>query len=200
MESTSEGRSEPIYAYRPVRDANCAHYQWARLRSYDDGQAIANWGTTPCADDWVPITIDLIDTDDDGDPLLPADMPYLDIGTLLLCGTDTVAAAAPILEPYGELLPARTSTGRTDLAVFHAFGLIDWGDEAEHLSDTSEGIHLYLSPKNPHDIRTLAAFRHVIDPQGALFLSDQLVTTLGRAGVTSGTTFRICAPRIDSCW
>ncbi|APA96706.1 hypothetical protein NS506_02644 [Nocardia seriolae] len=188
-----------IYAYRPVRDANSAHFQFARLHEYDDGQAIAHWGTEARADQWEPITVDLIDHDSDGIALRPARMPYLDIGTLLFDGDDAIDAAARILRPYGELLPVRTTTGRTDLAVFHAFGLIGWGDEREHLNEFSYGVYLYLSPKDSNEIRRLGAFRHEIDPYGALFLSDELVRALGRAGLIEGTAFRICAPRLDSC-
>lgn len=188
-----------ICAYRPVRDANCAQFQFARLHSWEDGQVVGQWGTEPRIGDLKPLTVDLVERDSNGERLQPARMPYLDSGTLLLCGMEAIEAAAPILEPFGELLQARTSTGRSDLAVFHAFGLVEWGDGYEHLNETSHGTYLYLSPKNANDIRTLGAFRHVIDPQGAMFVSDELVMKLGRAGLIDGTSFRICAPRIDSC-
>ncbi|MQY18563.1 hypothetical protein [Nocardia macrotermitis] len=189
---------QSIFAYRPVRDANSAHHRWAKLHAYDDGQAIANWGFDPCADTWTPITIDPIETAENGRQLLPSKMPYLDLGTLLFDGDEAITTATPILQPYGEFLPARTESGRTDLAVFHPFGLISWGDpDYEKLNEFSEGQMLYLSPHHPREIRTLGTFRHPMDPHGAIYLSDELVTELGYAGLLDGTTFRICPPFVD---
>lgn len=188
-----------VVAYRPVRDANNLGFRYARFRGYDDGQAVANWGTGRQAGTWTPIVIDLRESDVDGRPLRPARMPYLDIGALLFCGDDAIESARRILEPYGELLDVRTTTGRTDLAIFHALGLIGRGDEREHIPEFSYGTHLYLSPGDPDEIRALGAFRHVADPYGALFLSDALVGEFARAGLIDGTGFRICVPREHSC-
>lgn len=98
---------------------DCITSEGYRIFRYFDG--------TPRAENWHPIPVERVLTDDDGSPLLPADLLWLSASEVFM-RTREMDALRDLLEEGGEVLPLATRDG-VELSVLNVTRVLDALDE-----------------------------------------------------------------------
>lgn len=175
--------TEPVYVAAPQ-----SGYQWLLADDDVDYERLHAIATHQPGEAWVPPPMHLLERDDDGTPLQPADLPWL-VSMTLAVAKDALARIRPLLAPYGEFLPVSGSaTG------CHLFNCTSWTDAL----DEEESELARFSSGRIMRIRTVTLAADAFEqaevvrldqtPRGPLYYSAALVEQITALGLT-GTVF-----------
>ena len=132
---------------------------------------------------WRPMPVARLLVDDEGEPRLEADMPWLG-GHVLVLRERAAKALAPLLDRYGELLPL--ACPEADLWLFNVLTVVDALDEdnSELMRfDNGDILDVERYAFRPNLVAGLAVFKVPQLLRGPLFVGDEFVRAVEAAGL-----------------
>lgn len=159
-------------------------YEWAL--PVDDGDHEKLWAldATPRSATWRPMPVERLTVDEDGDPLVEADLPWLG-GHVLVLRERAAEALSPLLGPYGEFLPL--SCPDIPLWLFHNMTVVDALDEDRSSIvrfDDGDILEVTRHEFRAGEVAGLPVFKVPQLLRGPLFLGESFAAALATAGLT----------------
>ncbi|HZI13767.1 MAG TPA: DUF1629 domain-containing protein [Myxococcus sp.] len=139
---------------------------------------------------WVPIHMEVVREEWDGQPFLESDAPYLGSSYALVFRPRAVEVMSPLLEPYGEFLPLVCTDA--ELRVFNCTRAVPALDEAASVLWRDEGdgriTHIVKHVFHPEVIRGLLVFKLTNIESSSTYVNEEFVARWTEAGLR-GLTF-----------
>jgi hypothetical protein len=148
-------------------------FEWVLPVRDTDHEYLWSLDGTPRRSTWRPVPVARLTVEDDGTPLMAADLPWLG-GHVLVLREHAVTALGPLLTRHGELLPLDCPDA--DLWLFNTLTVVDALDEERsELTRFDDGGILAVDRYEfrPDVVAGMAVFKVPQLLRGPLFLGDE---------------------------